>query len=515
LAKQYLSVFEVLNDTTEWMSLSQGVALTLGNIKQLAAVRWPFIVSNFNTLSLSIATAANGDSSVLVPLEDLANVVASYNLGNTKYNPFASTNDFIKYNPILSLISLTTLQLTPAEAVVVNLEVQRIQKLGMPDFLDAAAFLRRQYALDAQVVGLGDPDADALMGIGPGTTQRAATIDDLVQLQQLIDLQQIIEGIVFNLGQTENKPPNLLAIANQNIDPASPVSIQNIYTSYTPIPFEISVESMAKKYLGTVDRWYELATINNLQPPYVDEVGVKYGLLAPGAANNVIVSTDSTDNISVGLKVRVGSYSQREESRVVEKIIKNPNNTSILFLSDIQNISRFKPLEGAYIRVYAPGTTREGEFIKIPSSGTPTQSANPTPKSDELRGLDAAFIAFGIDIARDPITHDLQMDPNGNFKYAYGTQAIRNAVMNVLKTQISELPFHPTYGVDAGIGDRFYGTTDEALIFASLLRATILSDSRFSDVHIDSVDATGSSMSLKILVKVSGLESPIPLSFTA
>ena len=132
MAKQYLSVFEVLNDTTEWMNLSQGVALTLGNLKQLAVVRWPFIVSNFNTLSTTIASAANGDSSVLVPLKELANVVASYKLGNTKYNPFASSNDFIKYNPILSLISLTTLQLTPAETTVVNLEAQRIQKLGMP-----------------------------------------------------------------------------------------------------------------------------------------------------------------------------------------------------------------------------------------------------------------------------------------------------------------------------------------------------------------------------------------------
>ena len=515
MAKQYLSVFEVLNDTTEWMSLSQGVALTLGNLKQLAVVRWPFIVSNFNTLSTSIIAAANGDSAVLVPLQELSNVVASYKLGNTKYNPFASTSDFIKYNPILSLISLTTLQLTPAETVVVNLEVQRIQKLGTPDFLAAAAFLRRQYALDAQTVGLGDPDADALVGVGPGITQRAATIDDLTQLQQLIDLQQIIEGIVFNLGQTENKPPNLLAIANQNISPSSPVSIQNIYTSYTPVAFEISVESMAKKYLGTVDRWYELATINNLQPPYVDEVGVKYDLLAPGAANNVIVSTDSTDNIAVGLKVRIGSHSQREESRVVERIIKNPNNTSILFLSGTQNINRFKPLEGAYIRVYAPGTTRAGEFVKIPSTSAATQITNPTPKNDVLRGLDSAFVAFGIDIARDPITHDLQMDPNGNFKYAYGTQAISNAVMNVLRTQISELPFHPSYGVDTGIGDRFYGTTDEALIFAGLLRNTILSDARFSDVHIESAEASGSSMSLKILVSIKGLESPIPLSFTA
>jgi hypothetical protein len=87
--------------------------------------------------------------------------------------------------------------------------------------------------------------------------------------------------------------------------------------------------------------------------------------------------------------------------------------------------------------------------------------------------------------------------------------------MNVLRTQISELPFHPSYGVDTGIGDRFYGTTDEALIFAGLLRNTILSDTRFSDVHIESAEASGSSMSLKILVSIKGLESPIPLSFTA
>ena len=515
MAKQYTSIFDVFNDTQEYMSLREGAPLSLGNVQQLAVARWPFIVSNFNQLKQNIIRLANGDSDVLTALNALSNVVVSYNLGNVKYNPFSAFTDFVKYNPVLKLLTIPSLQLTPAETTVLSLETQRIMKLEIPDFQSAVSFLKTQYALGAQSIGLGDPDADALLGIGPGKTQRSATIDDIANLQNIIDLQHMIEGIIFDLQQTAANPPDLLKISNQNIDPSSPVRVLDIYSSYIPIPYEISIESMAKKYLGSVDRWYELATVNNLQPPYIDEVGVKYSLLAPGATNNVIVSSDSTDNIAVGLKIKIGSYSQREEARVVERIIVNQNNTTILFLSGAQDISRFKPVEGAYIRVYAPGTTRTGEFVKVPLAIPGFQSANPTPTSDALRELDAAFIAFGIDIARDPVTKDFQIDPNGNFKYAVGLMAIQQAVLTALTTTQGSLPFHPQYGVNTNIGDRFYGTQDEALVFGQLLRNSILSDSRFSDVQIASVSTTGSSLSIKMFVSISGYSGgPIPLTFS-
>jgi hypothetical protein len=139
----------------------------------------------------------------------------------------------------------------------------------------------------------------------------------------------------------------------------------------------------------------------------------------------------------------------------------------------------------------------------------------PTPRSDELRRLGTALLSFGVDIARDEQTNDFIVDASGNFKLISGIENVRQAVLYALRTQQGELPFHPAYGVNLNIGSKFFGTTDEALIFGTVVQDTLTRDPRFQDVKIARLSVTGNSVAVQLLVTIAGSNQPIPLSFVS
>jgi hypothetical protein len=269
---------------------------------------------------------------------------------------------------------------------------------------------------------------------------------------------------------------------------------------------------MAQKYLGDVSSWFELATVNNLQPPYVDEVGTKFNLLAPGSNNNVLISAERARDVHVGTKVSIGSYKVREQFRAVERLIVNSDNTMVLFLSGDSDMSQFKTTEGAFVRVFATHTVSTGSFISIPlTSESGTQTRN-TPQSDALRRIDRALYDFGVDVARDS-KDDIVIDANGNFKMAYGLRNVRQAVMGALRTVRGELPFHQDYGIDVDIGGQFVGDVDAMTVVAEAIRSSVLSDSRYVDCRVISINGTPSSMAINMTVTIAGSSQVIPLSF--
>ena len=509
----YISTLQVLSDTTSLIRILSGQQLSLASIQSLAQTRWPWIFDNWVSLYPRFKASAAGAQDLESKLDSFQRFIDSWRLGN-RNNPLDVLGNFAEVYPFLDLISLSELRLSPDEAALRDIEIDRIQSLDIENFRSMMSFLRARAAVLAQQIGLGDPSAAKLLGTPQTPRQRSPTIDDLQNIQDINKLHSFVESLLFRALRSQKRPPNVLSLSNQLIDPGSPVIFDDKFVSYTPQPFEISIEHMAQRYIGDRAYWYELATINNLQPPYVDEVGTKYPLLAPGAVNNLIIADTDRQKIPVGTKVGIGSYKYREETRVVERLILNENGTVIVFLSGAQNINRLKPAEGAFVRIYAPSTIRKGAFMLIPSR-TPSRISTsvPVPTSDELRRIDKALLQFGVDIARDDKTADIIIDPSGNFKYAAGLPNVRQAVLNALKTTQGELIFHPGYGVNLNIGGRFFGTTDEALLFGELLRSTLLTDSRLENVQIAKVEATGTGIALTLLITIAGATQALPLSF--
>jgi hypothetical protein len=95
--------------------------------------------------------------------------------------------------------------------------------------------------------------------------------------------------------------------------------------------------------------------------------------------------------------------------------------------------------------------------------------------------------------------------------------AVRQAIFSLLSTNINELSFHPNYGVPFAnaIGERFYGNIELAAAFSEILQEVILSDGRYSNVVIQNLDVTETSVSINMIVTVDGSNVLIPLSFVS
>lgn len=514
MSKNYIDFFDLYRDLDAYNSIRSNEQLTLAHIPAVAQNKWTWIVANWRGLKELFKEQADGEDQELQSLESFDADVMSYKLGNTKNNPLENKEKLKEYNKFLDQIVLSSLNLSPEESQAIGREIERIQSLDIEDFESMKKFMDRYISTKAMEVGLGDPMAAKLYGVQVIPKNRSATTQDVIELSYLQELVTIIENIMLDLKQRIKRPPNLLSAANNNMTADSGITISDSYLSFVTTPYEISLEHMAKLYLGSESLWYELVTVNNLKPPFIDEIGTKLNIVAPPAVNNLTISTSKKDEIFVGSKIGIGSYRYKEETRVVEKIVINENNTMLLFVSGNQDINRFLPSEGGFVRIYKPSTIRSGQFIKIPTNNPGVMSSSvPTPTSDVIRRLGAVLVNFGVDVLRDEKTNDFVLDANGNFKMAYGYTNVRQTALYALKTDTGELPFHPSYGVNQNMGEKFFGTADEAVVFSEAIRSSLLTDPRFSNVEISNLAATGNSINLSLNVYITGSNQPISLNF--
>jgi phage baseplate assembly protein W len=387
-----------------------------------------------------------------------------------------------------------------------------VANLTIDDFRSMFKYLNGVMSIRASGLGLYDSVGFKAIGSPRVSKQKTATISDLSEIDAMIEAGKYIESIIVSLKRASQRPPNLLTTANSNISGGN-VVVNTNYTTSIDVPFMISLENMAQMYMGDKNLWYELITVNNLQPPYVDEAGTKYPLVAPGAGNNVTISNEQKNNVHIGATVGVGSVTKREEKRFINKINYNNDNTMVLFLSGDANLNKLLKVDGAFVRIYAPHTVNSSSFIKVPVNIAATYANTITPKSDELRRLDKALLNFGVDIAQDENTGDILIAPNGNFAMAYGIQNVKQTIHNVINTTIGELPFHPKYGLNDLVGTKMFGPGDQAVVASEIVTAAIKKDRRITSVKVQNLTFSSTSVSMTLLVTIQGSSQVIPLSF--
>jgi hypothetical protein len=518
MAKTYTSILQAIDDVALYCALNQNTQLTLNLFPATAQNKVPWFAKKWANLYQSFNTMAAGDESLETTLAAFNQFIELYNIISansqntaTLLNSTDTKNLLVKMTPFFVNINMNSLQLSDIEQQLVSQEINRVNSLVMDDFISIRNYIRQQIAILSIQIGNGDPQGDALIGV-TGTQQRNPQPSDYDNMDNLIDLINIVDGIIFNYRNTEDKTPNLLQFAASNTDPTSGFNVNTTYLSSIAMPFETSLEYMAEKYLGTTDAWYSLVTVNNLQSPYVDEVGTKVPLLVPGLASSVLIPNTLTDFCPVGQSIVVGSAAVKEESRTVLSKIESNDGTITLFLSGEANLVRLLPAQNAYVRIYAPHTVRTNSYILIPLPIAANLATTFIPKSDVLKGLDNALLAFGVDIKRDTVTGDYLVDNSGNFVMCWGLDNVRQAIFFLLRTEIRELPFHQDYGINSAVGSLII-TGDEGDQIAGLIEASILRDPRFTKVSIMRVRTLGTQVTIDVLVTISGSLAAIPLSF--
>lgn len=508
----YTSFYQVNLDLNLYIAIKTKQTLTLTMFPQLAIDRWSWIVSQWKQLNPRFTKFANGEHYYMNALIDMANSVESYLIGD-KANALNSPDKFVLYSDFLDLITLNEMKLNIQEQNKVNEQVRIVSNFDITRFRAMLSFLKQQSVLTAMYLGLADATSAAQRGMALVAKKRNATFNDMQVMNNGIELEKFIEGIIVDLKNITGLPPNLLAAANNNIDPNSSVVINNNYLSYVSVVFSGTLQKMAQKYLGSVDQWYELVTVNNLKAPFIDDVGTKVPLLSSGSGNTIYISNAQQESVRVSSKVAVGSYRYREQIRIVEKVTDNKDGTLTVFLSGDKTLSSLSIKDKPYVRVYKPGTITTGSFILIPRNIIAVSRKNPTPQSDLLKRMDNALLNFGVDIQRSEQTNDIIVDPSGNFQMAYGISNIRQAVLTVLRTEKGELPYWPSFGLPQTIGTRYFGTLSETQILSDVVSAAVKGDQRFQSVIVTDLNTAGNSVSMSLNAFVVGANNSIPLSF--
>lgn len=512
MSNSYTSLLQVGVDLGLWFCVYKGAQPTLNLFSAIARNRWTYLVNNWTTIGPQFRILTGGDENLMAAFQDFDNAVTSAKLGNTQ-NAFDNAANIARFYPFLQALTLTSLALTPDEVILRDKEFQRIAQFTETDFKAMVKFLKYSISYTGSYLGHSDPQGSKLFATVSVSKQRNATFSDFLQLESMVKLQNLISGIVFDYRQRQAKSPNLLALSKQNIVPGGSVSVTTNYLSSVPVPFQGSLEQMARAYLGNSAKWYELVTINQLQPPYVDQNGTKLLLLSPGNPNNITIPGDLANDIPVGTKIALGSLRVREETRLIERRIDNNDGTLTLFLSGAQDLTKLKIPEKSYVRIRKPGTVYDGSFIMIPLTRASDLTNMPTPMAQVLQELDRALLSFGVDIKRDEKTGDVLLDPAGNFQIVFGLDAVRQAFYWAVRTTQGTLDWHPGFGVPNAIGTKFMGSTQEGAVFAQTLTTSVMKDARFTSVVLTQLTTTGNSLAMSFIVTVSGSGAAIPLSF--
>jgi len=520
MANKYTSLDSVLQDYQAYVKLRNGGQLSMADIPIIAVNRWlNYFVAKWDIqVRQQLKDSFVGDDVGLTFIKSLGDDVLTQKLSPTSpLNPFLNATKLSSYKYIIDTITLSQLDLSPDEQDTANQEQQRIINLQITDFREMSQFLKRLACNSSQLIGLGDVDGVEVQGFSVVEAQRTYFTSDAEQILLLLETADEIDGIVFDLKNRFDTQPNLLQFAASNIQDGSDVSITQSYRSAIAVPFRGTLQQMAKDFLGDSDRFLELVTINNLQAPYVDLVGQKLLMSGPGIKNFVRIPNTLANFVRVGVKIGLGSLSQREEFRQVERVIDQGDGNLTLALTGEQNLDKFKVTDKAFVRVYKPNTVNERSLILIPLDITSPNARKTLPSADALRRLDQALLDFGVDVKRDENTNGFVIGSDGDFQIIYGIPAVRQAVLSVLRTSQNELPFHPEYGVPlaATIGSRFLGTIGEGAAIGNVITDAIQVDGRYDSVILKDIQVTPTSTSISLLVTLPGSNVLIPLDFVS
>lgn len=271
-------------------------------------------------------------------------------------------------------------------------------------------------------------------------------------LQQTLNANiQLVSAIVANQQQPSQSQSNFLR-ALARAFAAQGVALRSSNAKVlAPVLKNQTLEQMAAFYLGDANRWNEIAALNNLRAPYIDEDGVRLNLLSTPIGSNVFVSANTI--VKVGEVVFLSSRTKRQSAFEVVAVTPRGANQQVTLapIRSLANLgvvpqneavlSEFSTENGAVLQAFLENTTNSRESIFLPSDAAPT--IPPTATASNFANI---LINDGnSDLALDS-NGDLALDA-GDFRLVDGVPNIQQQIRLILETPKGSILQHPEFGI--------------------------------------------------------------------
>jgi hypothetical protein len=273
-----------------------------------------------------------------------------------------------------------------------------------------------------------------------------------------------------------------------------------------PVPFGLTIEQIAARYLGNSERWLEIVTLNALKPPYIDEVGFQRPFLSNGDGRQFNV--DSAENLYIGQKIFLFSNTQPKQKRTIINIEKINDTNFLITVDGLDNLGIFTTSANAKMQAYLPGTVNSQDQIFIPSDlPVPEDLATrpvPATKDDELTGLSKIDILLGDD-------NDIAVDAFGDLRLSYGLTNIFQALKLKFITEPGQLLRFPSFG--SGLRPGMSNADINAQNVYNIISALIAQDPRFSGIERLQITQEGPIFTVNLSVFIANGLGVYPISF--
>lgn len=274
-----------------------------------------------------------------------------------------------------------------------------------------------------------------------------------------------------------------------------------------PFPYGSSPEKLALRYLGSAERWLEIAALNNLRSPYVDEEGFSVPFIANGNGNTIWLS--SAQDLIVGKKIYLSSTVVNREIRTILNI-EIFNDAVKLVLDGASDLSKFTIQAGATLQSFLPGTVNSQSLIAIPTLFSPTVSEQGPEPVLGIDNTDPMTRIGGVDLG---LTEDMDaaITTDGDWRLAIGIQAVIQRMKVFFQTPVGTDIRNPQYGLTLKVGDSTADSTAQSILQA--LTNYTRFEPAISKALAASVEKNGNYAKLDASFELISVNTLLPVSF--
>lgn len=518
------TILDVLRQTALFAKDLAGVAITAADLPfQLQKDCASSIAASMSILKSSIS-GTNTDPSVISGLNSIVSLqnqnegltlsaVSGGQLGSgaavsQSLNPANNIFSQPQANfTLMDQVPVANLSLNAAQQNAVDQVVQNARDTTVDDLKSYRAAVQQLALQLSNSFGTGSDYYNHVYGLPPAAQViQPITLDQYDILKSLYDVMASYDILTATTQiDDNNKQTNMEYVAglavNSDIEFGIPSS-----KILAPVPFGLSIEQIAARYLGDPQRWLEIATLNNLRDPYIDENGFQLPLLSNATGRQITVGSE--DNLYIGQRVVVSSAGQTPSARVILGIDKLSETSILLTLDGLPNLDNFVIADKAYLQAYLPGTVNSQQKIFIPSDLPIPQDSSIIPpastSNDPLTGLSK------VDWLQTE-AGDIAVNNYGDFRYSNGITNIIQALRIKFASVAGTVLLHPNFGLNVRVG----AISSELQIqeLYNSINTMIQQDPRFQSVSKLQITLNGPTLGISLAVQLPNQTGVFPVTF--
>lgn len=416
--------------------------------------------------------------------------------------------DPASYFSLFDKIQVGSLNLPPAVTKKIVEERERVRLLTRLDFEKFRDGFQTLMADFCDSVGAGSASYSRIRNRQPPpVTTRTPSDDDwdvifglnasIMEMNRLaasgtIDDKNKLTAIEYVAGLAGRSGMNFVV-------PASKLQI--------PFPYGSTLEMVASRYLGDPDRWLEIAALNQLRTPYVDEVGFDLPLKVNGNGNTIVVG--DSFNLFVGQPVWISANTVRRQKRRITNIDVIEEGDCVITLDGDPDLDSYTTQGGAYLHAYLPDTINSQKLLFIPSDKPPSEADFKGKQIPGLDQFDQWLRIGGVDLLLTQ-SGDAAITPDGDWKLAIGKANLVQRVRTFVGTPKGSLIRHKGYGFGVKAGTPTADISAKDML--NNLKDLLTFDTTFTGIRSASVIKTGPTLKTACQLEIAGTPLLLPVT---